>query len=256
MNESVECYDLKSSSWRLRSNLTFKRKKPEMRVIDHKSIIVIGGKSNSNHIMPFPEIYDHLNNSWSILDMSIPLSQSNLLVSRKYNDKIFILGTKYLNNFNMIQNPKTIKLEFDCNTHKFTQKTSSDLKIDWNHKHFHTGQNIYQFDSGGNLSIFDKFFQNRQLKTSNERVTMTKKSLIQVSHISNMFFPQKMEINDLESDQNEKVEQEPIGADMNFSFDQNSNLKLRLYSFSNDKDKSSQSNKSSKDLIKRYRIIL
>ena len=255
MNESVECYDLKSSSWRLRSNLTFKRRSPVMRVIDHKSIIVIGGKSTSNHIMPFPEIYDHLNNSWSILDMSIPLSQSNLIVSKKHNDKIIILGTKYLNNFNMMQNSKTIKLEFDCNTHKFTQKISSDLKIDWNLGYLHTGQGIYQFDSSGSLSIFDKFFTNRQLKTSNERVTMTKKSLIQVSHINNMFFPQKMDIGDIENDINISTEQEPIGTDMNFSFDQNSKLKLKLCSFSMDKEKSQHSNNTSKLLITRQHLI-
>lgn len=255
MNESVECFDLKDSSWRLRSNLTFKRRKPVLRIIDSKSIMAIGGKSSLNHILPFPEIYDHSENSWTVLDMNISLSQANLLVSERHAGKIMILGTKFLNNLDMMHSSQTVQLEFDCETRKFVQKDWKG-QIDWDTLHLHTGSRVFQFDSRGALSTFDKFFKNRQLKTSNQRVTMCKKSVVELVHARGMLFPQKMDIDEAELVPQDSPLREQNLSDLNFSFDQNSKLKLilDLASCAKDEDKSDESSRPHQTVSSRSRM--
>lgn len=236
LNESVECFDLKSSSWRLRSNLTFKRKKPVLRVIDAGALMAIGGKSSLNSMMPFPEVYSHAENSWTVLYMNISLHQSNVLVSERHSGKIVILGTKFLNNLAMFQSQKTVKLEFDCESRKFSQKDWNG-QIDWGTFNLHTGNRLFQFDSRGALSTFDKFLRNRQLQTSNQRVTMSKASLIEAAYIEGMLFPQKMDIPESELGRPEQpAAPETNLSDLNFSFDHNSKLKLILNSASGEKE--------------------
>lgn len=235
MNESVECFDLKTSSWRLRSNLTFKRKRPHLRIIDAESFMAVGGESNSNLIMPFPEIYDHSENNWTVLYMNTSLSQKNVLVSERHAGKILILGTKFVNNLAMLQSPQTVQLEFDCDSRKFVQKNWNG-RIDWATLHLHVGPRVFQFDSNGGLSTFDKFFRNRQLKTSNQRVKMSRDSVIEVVHVRGMFFPQKLEMDEAQLVLQESAPCEQNLSDLNFSFDQNSKLKLILNSASGAKE--------------------
>jgi hypothetical protein len=224
LKENVECLDLKTMKWRLRSNLIFKRKKPELRIVDSDALIMMGGSFSFNSILPVPEIYSHSENSWSLLYMNVFLSKDNVIISEKHDGKILILGKRYVNNIELSQHEEDVQIEFDCDSRTFTRKDLKQSHCDSDNFFCHTGSNVFQFDSNGVLSLMDNQFLNAQSKTTNSSITMTKKNLIKVVKVDKMFSPKKMEIQLDSIDKPNNLEV----MDHHFSFDEMSPLRSKI----------------------------